>query len=165
MDRFKKLFLFAVLTIAFAWAVYPAQAAKIPFTPEGDARFEKQERQSLAIAYYDYAVDGGAIGAHKLGVKIPAGAVISQASINVTEEIVETTSTVALHCEDANNIYTGAVILGTGFKATNVTGAATAMVGNIAADCEVTATIAVAPVTAGKFWVFIEYFRPVVGGF
>ncbi len=114
-----------------------------------------------ARVVYDTAVDGGGIGAHLLGVSLPAKALITRSYLYVVTQFVDSGSgTVAVSCEDANNIKTATDITGTaaaGLIEGQSTGAASAFVGSIAATCEVTATVATASQTSGKALIFIEY--------
>lgn len=122
-----------------------------------DSTFAKR----VARVTYDVAVDGGGIGAADLGVDLPANALIQRSWFYVVTQFTDGGSgTVALHCEDANNIFTAADITGNAdgsFVSGNQTGEASTMTGAIASACDVTATVATATQTAGKLIVFIEY--------
>jgi hypothetical protein len=117
-----------------------------------------------ARATLNCAASGCSVGAHSLGVSLPANALITRSYIYVVTQLSDTgTCTVAISCEDANNIKTATDITGTaagGFIEGASTGAASAFVGGIAATCAITATIAdggsCVPV-AGKAIVFVEY--------
>lgn len=115
----------------------------------------------FAKAIYDVDTDGGTIAAHGLGVYLPAHAIIKQAWFYTDTQFVDGGSgTVALHCEDANNIYSAADVTGitAGTTTSGVsTGTAATMKDAIAADCEITATVAGAAQTAGKMTIFVEY--------
>lgn len=115
----------------------------------------------VAKVVYDVAADTGTIGAKPLGVFLPAKALIKQAWFYVDTQFVDGgTGTVALHCEDANNIYTATDITGQAVGTVTsgaATGVAAAMVKAIAAQCEITATVAGAAQTAGKLTLFVEY--------
>lgn len=163
-------------------------AATAPHSPEADTRFKAIENLAygsimvgnhsgksadkapssdgldavrLARATYDVAVASGAVGAHPLGVSLPAKAIIKQAWLNIKTQFTDNgAGTVAFHCEDANNIITAQDITGLA-AGTNHPGAASgpagSMVGSIAAECEITATVATTEQTAGKGIVFVEY--------
>jgi len=79
----------------------------------------------------------------------------------VTQFVDAGAGTVAISCEDANNLYTATDI--TGIAVGTITAgaadghAAATFVGSIAAACEVTATVATAAQSAGKLIFFIEY--------
>lgn len=115
----------------------------------------------IARVTYDVAADGGTIAAHALGVSLPANAVITRSWLYIVTQFADAGSgTVALSCEDANNIKTATDITGSAagaFIEGQSTGAASAFVGSIAAACEVTATVAGAAQSAGKLIAFIEY--------
>lgn len=112
-------------------------------------------------AVYDVAVDLGTIGAHLLGVSLPANSIITRSwFFTVTQFVDAGSGTVALSCEDADNILAAVDITGIaiGAKTTGVQDDAIAnFTGSIAASCELTATVAVADQTAGKLILFVEY--------
>lgn len=118
-------------------------------------------QKRIARAVYDVAVDLGTIAAHPLGVSLPAGALVTQSWFYVVTQFTDTGSgTVALHCEDANNIYTAADITGISagtITAGNQTGVAADMTAAIGAACELTATVATNAQTAGKLILFVEF--------
>lgn len=117
-----------------------------------------------ARATLNCASSGCALGAHGLGVTLPAAAVVTQSYIYVVTQLTDTgTCTVAISCEDANNIKTATDITGSAagaFIAGQSTGTAATMVSGIAAACEITATVAdggsCVPLT-GKVIVFVDY--------
>lgn len=117
--------------------------------------------KKVVRATYDFAEHGGATSSIGLGVSLPAKALITQAYFYMLQQPVDAGSgTMALTCEDAGNIFNAADITGitVGTVTSGVaTGAAAAMVKAIGAACEVTATIAGAALTAGKFNLYIEY--------
>jgi hypothetical protein len=118
-------------------------------------------QKRVARATYDVAVDLGTVAAHGLGVNLPAKAVITRSWFYTVTQFTDAGSgTVALHCEDANNIYSAADI--TGIAAGTVTdgvqdGTTANFTGSIAASCEITATVAGSAQTAGKLILFVEY--------
>lgn len=115
----------------------------------------------IARVTYDVAVDGGTVAAHGLGVSLPANSIITRSWLYIVTQFSDSGSgTVAVSCEDANNIKTATDITGTaagGFIEGQSTGAISAAVGGIAAACEVTATVATATQATGKALIFIEY--------
>lgn len=121
-------------------------------------------RTKWARAFYDFATDAGAVGTLTLrGDKIPAGARVLSAVIDVTTLVATTagTGTVALGINSTTDLRT-AVVVGTA-PAINVTGAvntastrATAPI-TLTADKDVVATIATNAITAGAFTVLVEY--------
>lgn len=136
-------------------ATLQALPAAQSYTAEGISNLR------IARVTYDVATDLGTVGAHALGVTLPAKAIIVRSWFFVDTQFVDGgVGTVALHCEDANNIKTATDITGSAagaFVEGQSTGAASAFVGSIAAACEVTATVAGADQTAGKLTAFIEY--------
>jgi hypothetical protein len=117
--------------------------------------------KGVARFVYDTATDGGSTGAHALGVYLPARAVITQSYYKIITQFTDSGSgTVALSCEDANNILTAGDI--TGISANTITtgastGSAASMVRAIGARCEITATVATATQDAGKLIGWVEY--------
>lgn len=118
------------------------------------------------VARFEYAcaTDTCTVGAHTLGVFLPAKAVIIRSYFQVIAQFTDTgTCTIALSCEDANNIKTATDISGSSagaFVDGASTGAASAFVGSIAAACEITATVAdggSCAISAGKLIGFVHY--------
>ena len=116
-------------------------------------------------AEYDFAVDGGAVGTitlrsapdtgDSLGNSVPVGAVVTHGYIDVITA-PGGTGTVALTIESAADARAAAVISATGRQsvipaATGATAVKTTAVRSI------TATIATAPLTQGKFRVVLFY--------
>lgn len=131
-----------------------------------EPKLEAQTGESLYAARiarfeYDVATDLGTIAAHGLGVTLPAKAVIIRSYFRTDTQFVDAGSgTVALSCEDANNIKTATDITGNAdgtFVEGQSTGAASAFVGSIAAACEITATVAGAAQTSGKLTGWVHY--------
>jgi hypothetical protein len=126
----------------------------------------RADRVAWARAKYDSAVDGAAVGAHVLrGDWIPKGAVILQTLVQVTTQPDSTnhTATVALKVESGADVLTAAQVnaapwSSTGAKRATLT-ATTAPV-TTTARRQVTATVAVEALTAGKFTVFVQYLKP-----
>lgn len=115
----------------------------------------------LAIFDYDFAVDGGTSGSHTTSVELPANAVIEKCWFRVETQLVDAgAGTLAVQCEDADNILTAADQTGVAagsFLASNITGAAAAMVDDIAAACDITWVIGGADLTAGKVRGYCRY--------
>lgn len=119
-------------------------------------------RTKWARAYYDFATDGGAVGAINLrGDKLPSGAVIVSSYIKVdTGLLPTTTSTISIGIESAADIRTAVAaptaptISTTGVKQGVITNAAPAVT---TAERHIVATIAAGTFTAGAFSVFVEY--------
>ncbi|MEV4180190.1 hypothetical protein AB0J28_01925 [Streptosporangium canum] len=118
-------------------------------------------RLKAAVARYDFAVDGGAIGVITLrGDTIPAGAIITDALIDVTTALAGATATMSVGTEGAADVQSATVVTGapystTGAKRLSLT-STTAPV-KTTAKRNITATIATAGVTAGKFSVIVWY--------
>lgn len=115
----------------------------------------------FARVTYDVAVNGGTIGAHALAVGLPAKAIVIRSWFYINTQFVDAGSgTVALSCEDANNLKTATDITGSAVGALvegQSTGAASAFVSSIAADCTITATVAGADQTAGSLTLWVMY--------
>ena len=118
----------------------------------------------LARASFSFADGDLDVGAHGLGVSLPAKAIITRSYIRVGTQLADKgTCTLAISCEDANNIKTATDITGSSggaFIEGESTGAASAFKASIAATCEITATVAdggsCVP-SAGTGTVFVEY--------
>ena len=117
--------------------------------------------ERVAVFIYDVATDLGTVGAHALGVSLPAKAVITRSYFKIITQFTDTTTgTVALSCEDANNIKTATDITGSSgnaFVEGASTGAISAAVRGIGAACEITATVADDAMTAGKLIGWVHY--------
>lgn len=117
--------------------------------------------QRVARAVYDVSVHGGTIAAHPLGVFLPKKSIITRSYFYTDTQFTDGgAGTVALSCEDANNIKTATDITGNAagsFVEGASTGAASAFVGSIAEGCEITATVAGAAQSTGKLTLFVEY--------
>lgn len=153
------LSLFVVSNVAFAATPFPLKV---------EQRFQTLENigtngnPALRVARftYDVAIHGGTVGTRGLGVFLPANALIVQSFFYTTTQFAGATGTVALFCEDNNNIKTATDL--TGITAGTITagqstGSAASMVAAIAARCEISATVATATQTAGKLVGFVEY--------
>ncbi len=101
------------------------------------------------------------VGAHSLGVALPAKALIIQSFYySVVQPVSGGSGSIAVHCEDANNIITAANLTSktVGTITTGVeTGAASDMLAAIASPCNITATMTSADYTAGQLNVFVNY--------
>lgn len=118
--------------------------------------------QRMARFMYTTAGGNGVIGAYDTGVDLPAKAVITRSFFVVNTQFVDAGSgTVAISCEDANNIKTATDITGSADGAIvegESTGAASAFKSSIAAACPITVTVAGADQTAGSLTGFVEYY-------
>lgn len=119
----------------------------------------------VACATYDFSKIGGAVGAHKLGVTLPAGAIVIDSSIEVITTCTTASAdagTMAISIEGANDIVS-AVAVSNGANPWDAGVHAGVPVGTAATaiklteDRTVTATIATQAFTAGKFNVWLWY--------
>ncbi len=154
--------IFLVLTFLMAAPCW----AEAPFLPEVDARFAKIETKKIAHFVYDASIgDNGSStvnsGVHGLGARLPGGAVITKDWLFFDSQFNNGNGGVAFKCEDAGNILAStkisAWVAGTPIPAVN-DGTVSAYTGNIAAECEITATVVGVSATAGKLEGFVEYF-------
>lgn len=115
-----------------------------------------------AVALYDFAVDGGAVGDITLrGDTIPSGAIITDVLINVDTALTSGgAATVALKAEGAADLNAADAISGAPWSTTGAErgdlDADTAPVKTTAAR-SIVATVGTAALTAGKFSVYVEY--------
>ncbi len=172
-----KKFLVLATVALFATSAFAVNNDTSPFQPEVIQRFKKDEATlatntsqiatlqgglpQIAVADYDFAVNGGAISTINLGVTLPAKALVKQVWFYVvTTPTSGGTPGVTLFCEDAGNLLasTDVTTWSTGnIKAGAATGTAATMVAAIAAQCNISLGIATATLTAGKFRAYIEY--------
>lgn len=108
---------------------------------------------------YDFAVHGGAVGAIPLGVSLPNKAIIQRGYGDIITAFTSTggTGTIALGANTTNDLLAAvdADTLANRFELIPV-GTAVTMVKTTAAR-EITLTVAVAAITAGKAVFFLEY--------
>ena len=111
------------------------------------------------------ATGGKAIAAHGLGLTIPKGASITRCVYKVLTTFTSSSDagTIALHCVAANDIVSAAAIsTGTTWDASipivciPVTATLSTWL-HTTADSEITATVAVEALTAGKLVLFVEW--------
>lgn len=115
----------------------------------------------VARATWDFAADGGTIGAINMGVALPAKASIIRSYFYVVTQITDAGSgTHAISCETANNIFSAADETGvaSGTWVAGISDGAVANIKKITNACNLTFTIAGADATAGKVNVFVEYY-------
>jgi len=138
-----------------------SRGANGKFNMTASAQTEGLTVARLAIFDYDFAVDGGTIGTIASGVTLPAKAIIEKCWFRVETQIVDAgAGTLAVQCEDADNILTAADQSGLAdgtFLASNITGAAAAMVDDIAAACDISWVIGGAAISAGKVRGYCRY--------
>jgi hypothetical protein len=143
-----------------------ANAASIPYSPELEEVLIAQGKEKTIVAVYDVSKTGYGSsttdsGVHGLQVYLPAKTIIKQGYAQIVTAFTDSgAGTVALSCEDANNILTAEDLTNdaVGMKALNATGVAGAMVGpsTIANTCEVKATVSGADQSTGKMLIFLE---------
>jgi hypothetical protein len=147
-----------------------ATAAEINAAADNSAQnVDGNLRMMVARATYDFAVDGGAIGAIPAGIAIPDNSIICGGFVDVvttcTTEAADA-GTMAIHVEGANDIVTATAVSAGGNiwdaglhpivpKAN--TPESTAI--KLTAARDVTFTIAGQAFTAGKFTVFLYYLQ------
>lgn len=122
---------------------------------------------SYEVGYweYDFAKDGGAVGTIALrGTKLPVGALVLGPGLIKTEtDLTGASATVALHITGAGDVLaaTTATDMDAGELLDSVCdGTAANAIAVATAAKGVTATIATAAITAGKFVVMLPYFVP-----
>jgi hypothetical protein len=121
----------------------------------------------LATAYYDFAVDGGAIGNITLrGDSVPSGAIVTESFVNVVTGVTTTggTGTLALKVEGTGDLrVAGTAAAGTpavdtaGPRRLLVNGTSTPV--KTTADRPITLAVATNAITAGKFSVTLAYYE------
>jgi hypothetical protein len=119
----------------------------------------------VATATYDFSVDGGAISTItlKTNTTLPAGAIISGATVHAATAPVGTGATVAIGTlagSSTTSILTATAITSLTLNAVitgTVTGAAPI---RLTAAGAITVTIATAALTAGKLKIYVHYVNP-----
>ena len=119
----------------------------------------------VACGTYDFAKQGGLKVAYKLGVTLPAGAIVIDSAVDVLTTCQTASAdagTMAISIETANDIVTATAVSAGGniwdkgvHAGVPVGTAATAI--KLTADRTLTATIATQAFTAGKFNVWLWY--------
>jgi hypothetical protein len=116
----------------------------------------------VARSVYDFAVDGGAVGSIPLrGDRVPSGAIITSTLIRVlTVPTSGGGATVAVQAESAGDVQAAAAISGAPWSTTGAKRGsliATSAPVLTTAERTVTAVVATAALTAGKFTVYTTY--------
>lgn len=111
---------------------------------------------------YDFDVHGGAVEAIELDAIVPAGCIVLDGLIDVVDALTSDGSAqVAIHVKTANDILSAAVLGTNGTEGLHdivpVGSAATSI--KAAADSNVTLTVTVAALTAGKLYGFLRVLR------
>ena len=126
--------------------------------------------QKFARAFFDFSaldsagVANSAIGAHGTGVFLPNKAVIVQSWYQVVTGFTSGTNlgTIALAANAANDIKTATVVSNAAYVTpgivTGVSDGAVANMKSMTAERELTATVAVETLTAGRLVLFVEYY-------
>jgi hypothetical protein len=177
-----KKFLSIGITLLLSLSVYAALRGS-PYMPEQDARSSAIEDRATTLEAStlasSYIADGilakkivratidcstasnCTVGAHSLGVALPAKSLLTRTVMYIaTQPASVSGGTIAVHCEDANNIATAVNM--TSYATGSIrdgaqTGVSNTSIAAIGAACNVTATMASADYTAGKINFFIEY--------
>lgn len=120
-----------------------------------------QPARKCVCAEYDFAKDGGAVGDLVLrGNYVPKGARILLSKVFVEEAVTSGGApTIALKTETAEDILAASLkaVFPLGATVDGVSDNTGAKAKTMTADRDVVMSIAVAPLTAGKFQVWIEY--------
>lgn len=118
--------------------------------------------RKIAVGSYDFAVDGGAVGAITLrGDKIPSGAIVLDAYAKVATAVTSGgAATLAVKVEGAADINAADVVSGApwstvGAKRLDFIATTAPIVTTV--ERSIVATVAVAALAAGKFQVAVEY--------
>lgn len=121
----------------------------------------------IARATYDFSVDGGAVGQIGLGVSLPDNAIVTRAWYQVVDGLTSADSTATVSLDLPTDDEAGllaAIAINDGsspWAAGNFECIQTGTVANFSEQCtaarELSMTIAVQDLTAGKFIVFAEY--------
>lgn len=119
----------------------------------------------IQLGIFDFAVQGGVIGAYAISPVIPAKALIKRVDYEVITTFTSATdgATIALKIEGANDIKT-AIAISNGANpwdagvplVTSITGATATWV-KTTVERQVTLTSAVEALTAGRLRVYVEY--------
>lgn len=124
---------------------------------------EKTRRVKTAIFEYDFAVDGGVVGDIVMrGDGIPSGAIVQEVFFDVTTLFTGGGScTVAAKLQSAADVQAAAAVTGAPWSTTGVKNSsaltATSTKLKLTADRQLTLTVAVAAVTAGKATGYVNY--------
>jgi len=126
-----------------------------------EAIVDGRNAMRVAKANLDCGVSSCVAGTVSMVTTLPANAVIFQTFWRTETQFVDGgAGTVAFHCEDADNLFAAADITGNAdgsFVAGVQLGTIATMTGAIAAQCIITATIAVAEQTAGVLSLYVLY--------
>lgn len=128
------------------------------------AAITNQDALKCVAVQYDFAIHGGAVSDIGLRARVPNGAIVVNAfaEVLVAPTSADSTATIAIKVNAANDIFTAAAVSGapwstTGMKLAIPDLATVADYKKATADREITMSIAVQALTAGKFNVFVFY--------
>jgi hypothetical protein len=155
-----KTWIFSLLVAAVL--SQPAHAART-FSREIEGRFVGLENERTVKLIFDVSGNSnlGAVGTVHTGVYLPAGAIITR-SFAYINTLFSGAGTVAVECEDANNIFTAYTMStrAAGTLVEAITGGTATMSSGIAAPCEVLVKVASTTITAGKATIYFRYVKP-----
>ena len=151
-------------------ALYVDQASKSLYINQGTKASPNWAPVGLGAvrATYDFSVDGGAISAIGLGVTLPDNAIIVGGVVDVITTLTSATdaATIALSANSADDLVAAIAISNVanpwdaGLQAIIPKSNTPESTGvKLTAAREITATIAVEAVTAGKFEVLLQYYQ------
>ena len=113
----------------------------------------------IAKATYDFSVHGGAVGDIALDLKLPDNAIVYQGLIDVvTDPTSGGAATVALQIEGTADLLAATAIASVTGQLDTVPDGTAANVVKLTAEQTLTAVVATAALTAGKFHVYLFYF-------
>lgn len=160
-------------------ALSHAAILNAPFQPEVDARFNALEGPSFinlnyanfgadsvavkhtAQATWDFAVQGGASALYDLHVQVPKNAIITRSYLySTTQPTTSTSGTLSFLCQNAGDIKASTLATSYATAASTIEGVSTGSASTfkyITAACDIQASIATGPLTAGKVTAFVEY--------
>ena len=131
----------------------------------GASSITNQNAKGCVAAQFDAAVHGTAVGDYGLRVRLPKGAVVCNVIANVLTAFTSanSTATIALKAETANDLFTAAAVSGAPFSSTGrkigIPDYATVADYKVTtAEREITLSIAVEAITAGKADFYVEYY-------
>ncbi len=132
-------------------------AGSTPFNNEEQAAFDTRAIRSVRVKF-NAVTQGDSAVAHNLGATLPARAIITRSYLDVNTAFVSSNALgkVAFSCETAGNILAASLLANPGPLEGVSTGAST-LFQEITSACDVTATVTIAPFSAGVANLFIEY--------
>lgn len=118
------------------------------------------QAKTLAVATYDFSVLGGATttsGGSSLGVTLPANAIITRSWVDVITPLVGSGSSISIGTKAVGDVMALATASGMTTQIEGVSTGTAATMKKMTADTTVKYVNYYAPLTAGKFKVYIEY--------